>query len=83
MGRIGFGRGSSVGGRKEEGLLEKEERGSSDFGWCPSGGGATDGETHRASRERRRDVSDRIGGGVGELDNHQNSPPVFKGESRA
>lgn len=33
--------------------------------------------------ERRRDVSDRIGGGVGELDNHQNSPPVFKGESRA
>ena len=56
MGRIGFGRGSSVGGRKE-GLLEKEERGSRDLGWCPSGGGATDGETHRASRgekERRK-----------------------------
>lgn len=80
MGRIGFGRGGSVGGRR---LPEKEERGSGDFGWCPSGGGVVDGETHRAKGEcqRRRDVSDRIGGGVGELDNHQNSRQYLR-ESR-
>lgn len=45
--------------------------------------GFVDGGTHRGKGEcqRRRDVSDRIGGGVGELDNHQNSRQYLR-ESR-
>lgn len=35
----------------------------------------------RGERQRRRDVSDRIGSGVGELDNHQNSRQYLR-ESR-
>ncbi|OAD56955.1 hypothetical protein WN48_02480 [Eufriesea mexicana] len=48
---IGFGRGGSVGGRR---LLEKEERGGRDFGWCPSGGGVAV-RKRTESRERGRE----------------------------
>lgn len=52
MGRIGFGRGGSVGGRR---LAEKEERGSGDFGWCPSGGGVVDVGKRTEPRESVRE----------------------------